>query len=111
MGERERAVQVIVCLSVPMLFLTGYAFPVESISRPLVWFSYLLPTTPGIQGFIKLNQMGATWAESQQQVINLFALAVIYVGVAWWAARRRAPGAPIPRPDLWHATRTKEDRP
>ena len=94
MGERERPLQIIACISIPILFLSGFAFPVESIGQPLVWFSHLLPTTPGIQGFIKLNQMGATWPEVHSQVVNLLALAAIYVGVAWWAARRRAPGAP-----------------
>jgi len=90
MGERERALQIIGGISIPLLFLSGFAFPVESISQPLVWLSHLLPTTPGIQGFIKLNQMGATWREAWSQVSNLLVLVVLYTGVAWWAASRRA---------------------
>jgi len=54
-----------------------------------------LPSTPGIQGFIKLNQMGATWSEARPQVINLLLLVLLYTGVAWWAASRRAPGPRI----------------
>jgi len=96
MGTRERALQIIGGISIPLLFLSGFAFPVESISAPLVWFSHLLPSTPGIQGFIKLNQMGATWHEAWPQVRNLLLLAVLYTAVAWWAASRRAPGAPAP---------------
>jgi ABC-2 type transport system permease protein len=92
MGARERALQVIGGVSIPLLFLSGFAFPVESISPPLVWLSHLLPTTPGIQGFIKLNQMGATWREAWPQFSNLLVLALLYPGVAWWAASRRAPG-------------------
>lgn len=92
MGVRERPLQVIASVSIPLLFLSGFAFPVESISRPLVWFSHLLPSTPGIQGFIKLNQMGATWSEARPQVINLVLLVLLYTGVAWWAASRRARG-------------------
>ena len=95
MGERERALQIIAGVSIPLLFLSGFAFPVESISRPLIWLSHLLPSTPGIQGFIKLNQMGATWAEVRPQVINLLLLVFLYVGVAGWAAARRAPGPRI----------------
>jgi len=91
-GERERALQIIGGVSIPLLFLSGFAFPVESISQPLVWLSHLLPTTPGIQGFIKLNQMGATWQETWPQFSNLLLLVVLYTGVAWWAASRRAPG-------------------
>jgi ABC-2 type transport system permease protein len=92
MATRERALQIIGGISIPLLFLSGFAFPVESISWPLVWFSYLLPSTPGIQGSIMLNQMGATWAEVRPQVTNLVLLALAYVGLAWWAASRRAPG-------------------
>ena len=101
MGTRERALQCIVATSIPLLFLSGFAFPVESIGQPLVWFSHLLPTTPGIRGFLKLNQMGATWRETWPEIGNLILLAVLYTGVAWWAASRRAPGpnaAPVPVP-------------
>lgn len=97
MGERERALQIIGGISIPLLFLSGFAFPVESISEPLIWLSHLLPTTPGIQGFIKLNQMGATWSEVRPQLINLLLLALVYLGVAWWAASRRAAGSRIER--------------
>jgi ABC-2 type transport system permease protein len=92
MGVRERALQIIAGISVPMLFLSGFAFPVESIARPLIWLSYLLPTTPGIQGSLKLNQMGATWLETWPQFCNLILLVILYVATAWWAASRRAPG-------------------
>jgi len=96
MGERERSLQIIGGISIPLLFLSGFAFPVESISRPLVWFSHALPTTPGIQGLLKLNQMGATWQEVQPQVINLLLLGLIYTAVAWWATSRRVFGIAHP---------------
>jgi len=95
MGVRERALQIIGGISIPLLFLSGFAFPVESISQPLVWFSHLLPSTSGIQGSLMLNQMGATWAEVRPQVSNLLLLILLYVTVAWWAASRRARGPPV----------------
>jgi len=96
MGVRERALQIIGGISIPLLFLSGFAFPVEAISQPLVWFSHLLPTTSGIQGFIMLNQMGAAWSDVSPQVNNLLVLAVLYVGLGWWAASKRAPGPNMP---------------
>jgi ABC-2 type transport system permease protein len=90
MGERERALQIIGGISIPLLFLSGFAFPVESIDPSLEFLSQLLPTTPGIQGFLKLNQMGATWSDVQPQVINLMILGALYIGTAWWAASHRA---------------------
>jgi ABC-2 type transport system permease protein len=97
MGVRERALQIIGGISIPLLFLSGFAFPVESISRPLVWFSYLLPSTSGIQGSLMLNQMGATFAEVRPQVLNLIVLALLYCGVAWLAASWRARGPRVAR--------------
>jgi ABC-2 type transport system permease protein len=100
-GVRERALQFVAGISIPLLFLPGFAFPVESIGEPLVWFSHLLPTTPGIRGFLKLNQMAATWREAWPEIGNLILLVVLYTCVAWWAASRRAAGpstaqAPFP---------------
>ena len=97
MANRERALQVIAGISIPLLFLSGFAFPVESISQPLVWFSHLLPSTSGIQGSIMLNQMGATWSEVRSQVLNVVLLALLYAGVAWLAASWRARGPLVAR--------------
>jgi ABC-2 type transport system permease protein len=58
----------------------------------LVWLSHLLLSTPGILGFIKLNQMGATWAEVRPLFTNLLLLVFLHIGVAWWTATRRGSG-------------------
>lgn len=93
MADRERAFQVIGAVSIPMLFLSGFAFPVESIPAPMVWFSYLLPSTHGIQALLMFNQMGATWREAEPQVLRLVVVTLAYVALAGWIASRRAPGA------------------
>jgi ABC-2 type transport system permease protein len=93
MADRERALQIIGAVSIPMLFLSGFAFPVESIPLPMVWFSYLLPSTHGIQALLMFNQMGASWREAGPQVIRLLIVTFAYGGLAWWIASRRAPGS------------------
>ncbi len=95
MADRERAFQVIGAVSIPLLFLSGFAFPVESIPLPMVWFSYLLPSTHGIQALLKFNQMGATWREASPQVIRLIAVTLAYIALAWWMASRKAPGTAL----------------
>ncbi len=97
MADRERAFQVIGAVSIPLLFLSGFAFPVESIPAPMIWISFLLPSTHGIQALLMFNQIGATWREASPQVIRLFVVTVGYIGLAWWMASRRAPGLPALR--------------
>lgn len=95
MADRERAFQVIGAVSVPMLFLSGFAFPADSIGQPLIWFSYLLPSTSGIQAMLKFNQLGASWRESAPEVTRLVIATCAYVVLAWWMAGRRAPGRTV----------------
>ena len=92
MADRERAFQVVGAVSIPMLFLSGFAFPIESIPEPMVWVSFLLPSTHGIQALLKFNQMGATWAEAAPQIIRLLIVTAAYLGLAWWMATLRATG-------------------
>jgi hypothetical protein len=42
MADRERAFQVGGAVSIPMLFLSGFAFPIESIPEPMVWVSLFI---------------------------------------------------------------------
>ena len=91
-ANRERAFQVLLATSMPFLFMSGIVFPREAMPTPINAIAMLIPTTPGIFGFVKLNQMGATWSEIRSEFLNMSALLVIYGVAAWWAvrARRRA---------------------
>jgi len=57
---RETPMMLFVFLSVPLLFLSGISWPEAAI--PSFWkgFSYFFPSTFGIQGFVKMNTMGAS---------------------------------------------------
>jgi ABC-2 type transport system permease protein len=72
--------------------ITGFAlfvFPREAMPVPINALAMLIPTTPAIFGFVKLNQMGASWAEIRPEFFNMAALLLLYAGVAGWAVRRR----------------------
>ena len=88
-ADRERAFQVLLATSVPFLFMSGIVFPREAIPAPLNALAMLIPTTPGIFGLVKLNQMGATWSEIRPEFLNMTALLLLYGGAAWWAVRVR----------------------
>jgi len=88
-ADRERAFQVLLATSVPFLFMSGIVFPREAIPAPLNALAMLIPTTPGIFGLVKLNQMGAAWSEIRPEFLNMTALLLFYGGAAWWAVRLR----------------------
>jgi len=88
-ADRERAFQVLLATSVPFLFMGGIVFPREAIPAPINALAMLIPTTPGIFGFVKLNQMGATWSEIRPEFLNMTALLLLYGGAAWRVVRVR----------------------
>lgn len=63
MKERENPMLFIVFTSLPLLFISGISWPGSAISSFWHWLGTLIPSTLGIQGFIKVNSMGASLSE------------------------------------------------
>jgi len=92
-GERETSVQALLVTSLLYLFLAGFAWPLALMPLPLRWLAHLVPSTAGIQGFLRLNQMGASLAEVSHWWWTLWALCGVYAWPAWRNWRRvHAPG-------------------
>lgn len=88
--ERETALQVLLFTSLPALFLAGFSWPLELVPPWLRLLAKLLPSTAAIDGFLRLNQMGASLAEVAPEWRILWSLAGAYLLLAWWAAARDA---------------------
>ncbi|RDX37315.1 ABC transporter permease [Vibrio campbellii] len=86
--RRELVTLVVLVSSMPLIFLAGFIWPVESIPVPLLWFADLSPSTWAIKGFLALNQMGATWQQVAKHWTALWVLTVLWGGVAYWIAKR-----------------------
>ncbi|MGL4518176.1 MAG: ABC transporter permease [Phocaeicola sp.] len=58
--ERESCMLLFIFTSVPLLFISGISWPGSAI--PMGWkvVSWLFPSTFGIQGFVHINNMGAS---------------------------------------------------
>ncbi|MEC7120166.1 MAG: ABC transporter permease [Pseudomonadota bacterium] len=87
--QRERGLQLLLVLAIPLFFISGYPWPVEALPVPLQYLRWMLPSTAGIEGFVAINQMGASWAQIQPQ---LWALSVITSGsviIGGYLYRRR----------------------
>ena len=78
MTSRESPMLVFVFTSVILLFISGVSWPKEAI--PPFWkvVGYLFPSTPGIQGFIRINTSGATLSEVAHEYRTLWIQAGFY---------------------------------
>ncbi|MBR1793194.1 MAG: ABC transporter permease [Bacteroidales bacterium] len=77
---RNRDAGIVVCIffSVILLFLSGAIWPQSNMPRFWLYFSYLFPSTFGIQGFIRINSMAATLSQVKFEYLMLWLQAVVY---------------------------------
>lgn len=80
---RERGTQLMIATSMPVLFLAGLTWPVSSMPAPLQALRWLLPSTAGIQGFVALNQLGASVYEIRHEMAGLSGLLLACLALGW----------------------------
>ena len=86
-----------VALGLPLFFLSGASWPAVAIPRPIALAASFVPSTAGIDGFVRITQMGATIFDVRTPFLTLCALVLIYGTAAIYlksSRRRPLPGAP-----------------
>lgn len=86
--RRELVTLVVLISSMPLIFSAGFIWPLEAIPTPIVWLSQLFPSTPAIQGFLRLNQMGGEWPSIANQYALLWLQAIGWTTIAWLSLRK-----------------------
>lgn len=81
--EREQPFLLFVFTSVPLMFISGISWPKEGIPVYLRAFSKLFPSTFGIDGYVKINNLGATLHEVRTEYLCLWILAGVYFALAY----------------------------
>lgn len=76
--NRETCMLIFVFTSVPLLFISGISWPGASIPDFWRYFSYAFPSTFGINGFVRINNMGATLSEVSMEYRALWLQAGFY---------------------------------
>lgn len=76
--EREYPFLLFVFTSVPLMFISGISWPREGIPDYWITFSKIFPSTHGIDGFVKINNMGASLSDVFPEYISLWGLAALY---------------------------------
>lgn len=82
--RRELVTLVVLISSMPLVFSAGFIWPLESIPAPMIWLSTLFPSTPAIQGFLTLNQMGGDWSDVADQYTLLWLQSLGWMAFAYF---------------------------
>ena len=76
-SHREDIILLVLFSSIPLLFLSGISWPASAISPFWKSLSYIFPSTFGINGFVKLNSLGASFIDIKTEWLSLW----IQIGV------------------------------
>ena len=68
---RENVMLLVVFTSVPLLFLTGASWPQSNIPGYWQGFSWLIPSTFGVRGYLRIASMGGTLDDILPEVRTL----------------------------------------
>jgi len=80
--RRETAMQLILFSSLPLVFLSGFAWPVEALPAWISRAASLVPSTAAIPAYLRLTRMGAGLADVAHEAAVLWALVAIYFPAA-----------------------------
>lgn len=83
-NRMEHIPQIALVMSMPLLFALGFIWPVEMIPEWIRFFMWFIPITPSIDGFLKLNQMGAEFSLIQLDFYHLLFLGILYMLLSYF---------------------------
>ncbi|MCK5847019.1 MAG: ABC transporter permease [Bacteroidales bacterium] len=76
--KREHALMALLFTSIPIVFLSGFSWPIDAMPRWQVWISQLFPSTPGIKGYLAITMRGAHFSDVFYNWMHIWALLIIY---------------------------------
>ncbi len=86
---RESVILYMFFTSIVFLLLTGVSWPQSGMPELMVWFSYLIPSTSAVNGFIWLQTMGANMSNISNFYWILWALTAVFFIFALICYRKR----------------------
>ena len=86
--DRESFIIMFVFISIPLLFASGISWPASNI--PIFWkgFSWLFPSTFGVNGFVRITEMGANLLDVQHEINMLWIQTIVYGGISYLVYKR-----------------------
>ena len=81
--ERETAFLVVVASSILMLFLSGLTWPTYAMSPFWKTVSACIPAAWGVQGFVRMNSLGAPLSMQSHPYMMMWLLTAVYALLAY----------------------------
>ena len=94
--RREDCILLFVFLSVPLLFLSGISWPGTAVPKFWHHVSWLFPSTFGMNGYVRLQGMGASLSDISYELRGLWIQAGVYFCIAcslYWRQVRKLVGS------------------
>ena len=85
--NRETCMLIFVFTSLPLLFISGISWPGAAVPAFWKYVSYIFPSTFGINGFVRINNMGATLNEVTCEYQALWLQTGFYFLTTCWVYR------------------------
>lgn len=89
--SREGMVFFLVVQGMPLFFITGVSWPIESVPDPIRWLTLAIPSTSALSAIIRIDQMGASLSMVLPIIQLQLALAAIYASLAYFLHNWRFP--------------------
>ena len=76
--RREDCIMLFVFMSVPLLFLSGISWPGAAVPKFWHYVGWIFPSTFGLNGYVRLQGMGATASDIAYELRGLWIQTAIY---------------------------------
>lgn len=86
--RREDCILLFVFMSVPLLFISGISWPATAVPQFWKWVGMLFPSTFAVNGYVRINSMGATLNQVSHEFLALWIQAGFYFLCALMFYRR-----------------------
>lgn len=86
--DRESFIIMFVFLSIPLLFASGISWPASNIPHFWKVISWIFPSTFGINGYVRITEMGAHLTDVMPEIIALWIQAAVYCIMAYTIYRK-----------------------
>lgn len=81
--RRELATLIVLLSSMPLIFGSGFIWPVEAVPAPITAIIQFVPVVPAINAFLQLNQMGADFSTIMPLYKQMWVCVAVYGLLGW----------------------------